>query len=798
MAFLPDYWWPTDADTVITQEGSQLLRRYGSYSARVQAPNAVFAGDPDNVDSSGVAAPILPVLGSGIVSSPTAVDPTEEKPWFTDQITAWIVQGAIRLEIWDVTDCANVIIWPPRESDLRAVSTETGVWIDILATNPGEDFFLGATTGRITTHVQVALLADVLNTEFYIDAAMLINSPDPAETYFDGRASNILLLAGNEELGIYKNPIASYELDVLDLTRRNTTIWPSEKIEIGASPRLKVDEFTLDTSTARLFNVTRDLTKEAVTSVQVVNTPRPMTMTRLLNMTKRKRRKLSRPHPEQTNRPSNVTNATAIVGNTRLEVKWAPAVGAARYEVREQGPGNTPLERFQNGTPLGPRVDSTRFVFTDSSGTSNRDFQLSIRAYNRAGVASPEPTEVVASSSADAEGARIPTDINCVMYISMDERYDQNGDLLDPQVLPDGTIPVADPGTEERRRRMRFDQGREENHMIVTTDINAPFINGGATTTHAFSAKGGPSNYHIVLGDTDLGTDAGRASNDYSGIAMLVDRRTGGATGGQTGVDFLENFSLCGWVNMCLIWQKGWTADSDGGHRDILWCRNGRYDLTPSGSRETGWCLYLGGPPWWGNNTANTEIHRADGVNGFGFIYLPNRNNGIGDDEDLEDNGTVCFWPYEYAQGLDNVANPPADKGKYCGWLFFCMTASAASGGDMTFEMWVGQADADNLVSLGPIVNSQLRTNMWSPPSEGTPARAQDLMVSISATDLNVLNDDSDYEDQFVLSHFPKFDEMRIYDRQLTPAEILGLYNHPGGQKRTENLLEPERQVQQP
>jgi hypothetical protein len=293
--------------------------------------------------------------------------------------------------------------------------------------------------------------------------------------------------------------------------------------------------------------------------------------------------------------------------------------------VREQGVGNTPLERYENGIALGPRVDSTRFVFT---GAENRSYNLSVRAYNRSGVASPQPSEVTVEFGDTGTGARIPSDIDCVMYISMDEKYDQNGDLLEPQILPDGTIPVALPGSDERQRRMRYDQGLAENHMIITPDINAPFQDVTAITTHARSDKAGPSNYHIVMGDTDLGTPAGRAENDYSGIAMMVDRRAGAATGGQTDVDFLENFTLVGWVNMCLIWQKGWQADNDGGHRDILWARNGRYDKTPSGSRETGWALYLGGPPWWGSVLANTDLHRNDLVNGFGFVYLPARNSG--------------------------------------------------------------------------------------------------------------------------------------------------------------------------
>lgn len=313
MAFLPSYWWPTDEQTVVTQEASQLLRRYGSFSAHVMAPIPAFAGDPDNLDANGQPAPIPGVVGSGITCSPISINPTEEHPFYTGQITAWLVQGAIRLELWDVTDCSNVIIWPPRESDLRAVSTETGVWIDILAVNPGEDFFTGATTGRISTHMQLAILADVPDSEFYVDANMVLNSPDPSDTYYEDRASNILLLAGNEELAIYKNPLSSYELSSINLTRRDAIIWPSEDFESGANARLKVDEFGSLDITPRIMGKTLNLLKEAESAVTLETEKQKLTRT--IARTSRKRRFQRPRNPEQTNRPANVTGVTGVISS---------------------------------------------------------------------------------------------------------------------------------------------------------------------------------------------------------------------------------------------------------------------------------------------------------------------------------------------------------------------------------------------------------------------------------------------------------------------------------------------------
>ncbi len=480
----------------------------------------------------------------------------------------------------------------------------------------------------------------------------------------------------------------------------------------------------------------------------------------------------------------------------RLEIKWLPAVGAARYEVREQGLGNTPIERFQSGMPLGPRVDSTRFVFT---AAELRPYNISVRAYNRSGVASREPTELTVSVGLNAQGSRLPTDIDLVMYLSMDEHIDQNGDLVEPQIFPDGTLPVMPPGSAEQRRRMRWDQGYAENHMVIATSKIAPGSSGGITGTHATSQKSSPSNHHVEFGDTTAGTPFGR-TQIFGHIYMLVDTRAGGATGGQTDVDFLDNFTLLGWVNPCLIWQRGFTADSQGGHRIVLWARHGKSDSTPSGSTVRGWWLYLGGPPFIGNQLNNTDIHRDDGVNGFCFVYLREGHEpGSLDDEDEDQNGNAAFWPFEYEQGLDNNDIAPIDGGKYCGWIFFAMTCSPVSNGEVTLGMWAGLIDQDNLVHLGNIVKPELRRSMWTPPDEDPagPHTMPTTNIAIGTTFAHAAVDGTHIEDPLADSDgdFVKHDEMRIYSRALSDAEVRGLYNHPGGQKRTENLIEPLRQV---
>jgi hypothetical protein len=308
VALLPDYWWPTDELTTITRESSPLLKRYGSYSVHVVAPAPALVGDPSAVNADGDPAPILPYVGSGIVSSPIPVRPSEFRPYYTLQVALWGVAGSVRLELWDVTDCENVIFWPPRESDLRAATSEVGIWIENLAISPGEDFYQGVTHGFTTTHFQIALVADVMDTEFYLDAAMLTNTSGGVPTFVEGKASNKLILSANDEFAIRGNPLSEYQLTALDLNRKDAVTWPEEELEVGAVARLKVDDITLDV-TPRMVNLNLDLLNEMNTSVTLESEEE--TLTRKMAETQRRRRGLRIAHPEQVNRPANVTGLKA-------------------------------------------------------------------------------------------------------------------------------------------------------------------------------------------------------------------------------------------------------------------------------------------------------------------------------------------------------------------------------------------------------------------------------------------------------------------------------------------------------
>jgi hypothetical protein len=332
------------------------------------------------------------------------------------------------------------------------------------------------------------------------------------------------------------------------------------------------------------------------------------------------------------------------------------------------------------------------------------------------------------------------------------------------------------------------------------------------------SEKGGPSNRHTNMGETYDDTDGspggaeGRAWVQYPLTDLTVDRRV--SPGGQTDVDFLDNFTLIQWINPCLLWERGWTWGYDAGHWTALWARAGSMDMNGIGVRERGWFWTIGGPPWfWGGGNPPPTSHINPGVNGFTFLYLPAGDLysvGSPNDETFLANSYAFFWPYEYEQGLDASDGPspftgwsPPDLGYYCGWLFCALTVSrtyadsnAIPGAPIVVdaEMWVGQADQDNLQSLGVVTGPELRPNMWT-TATSDPWNAEDLMLQINNGLGEVRSDDLWYEKHRVLGLFNLFDESRIYSRHLSSGEIKALYYHPGGQKRAENPLEMERQI---
>jgi hypothetical protein len=820
MALLPDYWWPTDSGVTIAQESSQLYRRKGSYSVHVTALNGATAGDP-------VADPVvLPTIGSGIVSSPFSIRPTEHRPFFTVQISLWVVAGAVRLELWDIHDCAegDIPIWPPRESTPRAVTTELGNWVDNLAIAPGEDFYRGPPGSNRSSLMQIAIVADVDNSEWYLDAAMLTNLVSGVETFYEGRGSNELILAANEELLLKGSPLSKYDLSALDLTRLDPTTYPDEDIAIGGPARIRVAGFDDLNLQRRLLDVDKNLFEETDTKIEVET--ELGYMTRTMAKTNRRPRAIQQGLPEESSRPESIASATGSWASGDLIVRVAPTSGASYYEVREQGEGTTAVERYDNGFKLGPRTDSTQITITD---TQDRDYDLTVRSYNRTGVASKEPYEFTAENLGAINRPFMPSDINLRLYWSFDERYDQNGAALIPQSWSDAGNPPSQFGDAELRRRAIYDQSQEDNHGRLCTYAS---YSGWPTGTPAPEKnKPGVSNAAAVFGDK--ATAAERYSNFYAdSYACTVGSESPYGDGGDvSGLDMRDDFTLIAWMNPCLLWARTYTAEAfNWAHQHAIMSRMGQiswdYSPLPAGVNwaTRGWFWYLGGTPKdWSNSWSPDLTPQYGAVPGIGFYYLPTLNpNGDEDDEDFAlGNRHALFWPWEYAGPFDNNndgTGSPEDEGEYCGWQFFALRVGAEDTGDpdwplgaSQFNMYAGWADGRKLYNLGAQIAPSLRSNMYVSNTASTAGAfhvdGEDVMFAVNSNAVNrrlglsghgagdMWYDDSIWGDS---GYINKFDEMRVYDRALSESEIAALYAHPGGQKRTENLLEPERQVSQP
>jgi hypothetical protein len=275
------------------------------------------------------------------------------------------------------------------------------------------------------------------------------------------------------------------------------------------------------------------------------------------------------------------------------------------------------------------------------------------------------------------------------------------------------------------------------------------------------------------------GSEAGRKELLEGQCFSMVDRRVNG----HCLMDLQDDVTYTQWINPCLAAGEGDSFTKVGGQRYELWSR-----LDTVGTKQIGYVWTMGGPPWW-DGGANTAIHMNPGVNGFTFVYFPTGGTSI------EVDGNALFWPFDWARGFDGLGPNPAlaaEQGKYCGWYFCALVIGPVdANGDCEFTQWVGEADGDNLISLG--------TQIAPAPNGGwTLAGADNVMTAVNGMNTDVGPTDSGYENTTQTSKFAKYDESRIYGRALSDAEVRGLYNFPGGQKRAENLMESPRQVNIP
>ena len=631
---LPEYYWPIMGDETITQETALDGIKLGPYAVRVVAPTAAYSGnratDP----------PQDPIIGSGIVSSPIPVQLEEGFPFVSEQARLWVVSGRVRMELWDVSVCDTVIIWPPRYSNKRVVTEEIGNWIENLEYHPGENFYYIHNTllGGVPSEFQLVLCAEDANTEFVVDGLQLVNLAEGAATFWEGSASNDLWKAALDLLkersildGVTRYAFEMADLDRLGLSSNEDVAW-------GADVDLSDSRFGI-TATRRIVEYTKQHLRLGETSVLVDRDPKRLTKDVAFNP----RRDLRAVNPEEVNAPTTPQGLKAeINANGNLVFSWESATGANYYQVREAGNGATDEARWASGRIIegGERVATTQFIIADPEP---RPYDIMVRAYTESGrpsrgVAVSDDTIAIPSNTIAA-----PSDLDLALYLAFDERDDMEGETLRPQQgdlrhATDASFAVQ-PAITELQRRRRWDQSQYGNHFVAhyisqtvaqghpalqnaesqSINPNAPGVanhslssNDGVEdeslhpSTSAYTNPCGAGTWPtfddlIEAGDEDARyhrSEEGFMWGSHSADVRVMEQfYFNSSTGmweldpvknGHFGFDFETDFTICGWITPCIInWDNTWTVgglNSGEEHQYTILGRFGRIGMGFDGS----------------------------------------------------------------------------------------------------------------------------------------------------------------------------------------------------------------------
>lgn len=320
-------------------------------------------------------------IEDGLIFPGIAVSPQPYSPFYTPQIKVWVESGAVELRLRDVT---NDITYPNDISDDTAITQGTG-WID-LGFRHGVDHFNKTLPELPTAEFELQVICVEDSTVFYLDAVMLTNTEGGAENYFDGRASNLLLQAANDQLLIRRNSLSKYSVQIYDLGRSDVVRWPNEEITVGGDTRVDVAGTSLVAVPARVQNRKRVLEDPLQTTVTLETEEERLT--RLLTL--RRRRDVRRQRGEHTKKPRcNLNLQSQLIGGD-LTVTW-DRTNWARIELRDiTGLSGTPKNQWENGVRI-TITDTTNFELLSGQQTSAGAFPsaigtIMIEAYNRFGV----------------------------------------------------------------------------------------------------------------------------------------------------------------------------------------------------------------------------------------------------------------------------------------------------------------------------------------------------------------------------------------------------------------------------
>ena len=204
-------------------------------------------------------------------------------------------------------DDTNTVLFP-LDSEDAATTSVIGRWtrIDIVAGPPFYNF-VSPTVGSSVTACKVKIASVGGTATFYVDAVSLENTPriQPAGEIVQGRAANGLWQEALTVLANRKNPIESFDLGIVDLSRLDTTSWPNDDLVLGATVVCVDENLGIDTE-QRVTEIKRDLLTPGRTKVQLAAPKK--TLRELVKP--RKRGPFIPPHIHEITEPTRLTNTS--------------------------------------------------------------------------------------------------------------------------------------------------------------------------------------------------------------------------------------------------------------------------------------------------------------------------------------------------------------------------------------------------------------------------------------------------------------------------------------------------------
>jgi hypothetical protein len=230
----------------ITRSEDQKFWRVGGHAARCQT-----TGD-----------------AQGLRSGSATIEPTTTDPYFSGYLSVWLVSGRIRIEMVSTAGAVTIVI--PDGTQRRTWTDQQGSWVydgaDGLGV-AGIDLRALNATGCYMRVVQDGAGA----AEFYVEAAQLTQTAVQSP-FINGAGPNQLMQEGNRQLLQRVQPGVRIDLQMIDLSAADQTLWASKTIVLGGA--IVADESALAVlATTRILEVVRNLRTRTLAKLTLSSRP---------------------------------------------------------------------------------------------------------------------------------------------------------------------------------------------------------------------------------------------------------------------------------------------------------------------------------------------------------------------------------------------------------------------------------------------------------------------------------------------------------------------------------------------